>query len=125
MAKGGRTDLVAGEQFAKEVKERIGLILRNASFFDFSPVDAEEGVFTLIISVAGKPFFKVVTKLSEDKNKLMPDKWEVDEVALKAMLEWLDDKYVALIKTVKSERGGKKNEGLADALFESTAFGEE
>ena len=93
----------------EDAAKNLGLVLRNASFFEFTPVDEDKGKYALSVNVAGKELIKILTKAGKD-NEFELDKYDVDETEVKAFLEWASDAFQRLLKDED------KNESLADFL---------
>jgi len=79
------------EALTQDLYDKMGIILRESSYFDFDPIDEEQGTYMVAINVAGKEILQVNTKLDENGN-IVFDSYEVDEGGLKAMVEFIENK---------------------------------
>jgi hypothetical protein len=78
------------EALTKDMYDTIGVILRNSAYFDFDPIDEEQGTYMISINVAGKEILQVNTKKEGDN--IVYDSYEIDEGGLKAMVEFVENK---------------------------------
>jgi len=84
------------EALTKELYDKIGIILRESAYFDFDPIDEEQGTYMISINVAGKEIIQINTK--KDGENIVYDSYEIDEGGLKAMIEFIENKAKELSK---------------------------
>jgi len=79
------------EALTRDLYDKIGLILREATYIDFDPLDEEKGTYMVSINIAGKEIMQINTKLDENGNVVF-DNYEVDEGGIRALIEFIENK---------------------------------